>query len=94
MFAPFIYNNGRQIPVRMIWLSNGLTYYSGTEARQPYAFFASPGRHHIWVRTDSAEYELEDIELKAGFKTEISIHPDYNQGRDRENRNETGIDRI
>ena len=81
MFAPFVYKNGEQIQVRMIWLSNGLAYYSGTEARQPYAFFASPGRHHIWVRTDDAEYELSDIELKAGVKTEISIHPDYDNGR-------------
>ena len=81
MFAPFVYKNGKQEKVRLIWMENGLVYYSRTEGLQPYAFVADSGLHDIWVRTNGAEYKIKDVLLKPGIKTEISIHPDHESSR-------------
>ncbi|MEM6261071.1 MAG: carboxypeptidase regulatory-like domain-containing protein [Bacteroidota bacterium] len=76
-FAPYIYHNGEQEKIHMIYLNGQLVYYSGANTYPSYAFCGPEGKSFLRLRTKDREYTVRDIELKKGQKLEVVINPTY-----------------
>lgn len=79
-FAPFVITDDRRFrSIAVIYINDVPVYFrpwkrsvlGGTE---PYSFFAPEGRHSIRIRTENAEYTLEGVEMRKGYKLELSFH--------------------
>ncbi|MEZ4777044.1 MAG: alpha-2-macroglobulin family protein [Bacteroidia bacterium] len=73
-FSPYVYKEGEQQLLLMIWLDDQPVYYSGVQVSSPYAFIGESGYHTLTLRTRDAEYTLPGIQLKKGYKLEISLN--------------------
>ncbi len=71
--SPFIYENGAQLPVYLVYVDYRLVnWYNSTNAGE-YAFTALPGYHTITVRGYDKIYTLDSVLLKTGYKLDLSI---------------------
>ncbi|MEM1214883.1 MAG: carboxypeptidase regulatory-like domain-containing protein [Bacteroidota bacterium] len=75
-FAPFIFENGRQVPIHLMYHNRKLLYYQGVTAISPYAFSARPSTSSLILRTREYEYTINMEALRAGHKTEVALHTD------------------
>lgn len=74
-FSPYLYEDGVQSKILMIWVDGKLRYFAGTHTQTPYAFPVKPGLHTIRLRTRNALYVIPAIRTKTGYKLEISVNP-------------------
>jgi len=72
-FAPYIIKDGKEQPILMIKVNRELVYFYDVDDNPPYSFVGNIGNNRITIRTNKYEYTLPKIELKAGYKLEISI---------------------
>ncbi len=75
-FAPYIINDGKSQPILMIKANRELVYYHDVDDNPPYSFIGAAGKNKITIRTKEYEYTLNGVELKKGYKLEISIDED------------------
>lgn len=73
--APYVYDEGKRETILLIWIDDRLVYYYDTDMEAPYSFAASPGRHTLRIRTKEDEYTLSNVELREGYKLELSFNP-------------------
>lgn len=73
-FAPFIFKNGRTIPVSMISVDRRPVYIDVASSFQPYSFRIDSGYHFISVRTPDFTYEADSIRFAHGKKLILSIN--------------------
>ncbi len=78
-FAPFIYKNGQQQKVHLIFLDYELIYASFTSCNDPFSFGLTPGYHKINIRTSDMEIILDSVYIHDNVKNlislEVSKHP-------------------
>ena len=73
-FSPFVFVNGTQVPVHVIYIDNVPVYFSWVTNRRPYSFHVPPGGpHRVRIRTRNAEYSLSNVQFRQGYKTILSI---------------------
>lgn len=73
-FAPFIYNNGRQIQIQLLYINEQLVYFYGASNLAPFSFHVYTDTADIRIRAGAYEYRMKDVIFKKGFKTEISFN--------------------
>jgi len=72
-FAPYVIENGKSVPVFMIYCNRNLVYYYETDNNTPYSFAGKKGYNSIVLRTRDREYQIDSVLLKKGQKLEFSI---------------------
>lgn len=72
-FAPFVVQNGKALPVFMIYCNRRLVYYHDLDQTQPYSFQGIEGLNSIIIRTREAEITIDSVRLQKGHKLEFSI---------------------
>ncbi|HKG08021.1 MAG TPA: alpha-2-macroglobulin family protein, partial [Pedobacter sp.] len=70
--APFVVSDGNVIPVQIVYIDDVPVYYSHAEQLKRYAFFLTPGKHKIALRTLDRLVEFE-AEFSKGKKTIIGV---------------------
>lgn len=78
-FAPFIFNNGEERPIHIIYRDNVPVYFSWTKNTTPYSFRIGEGYHQIKLRTANKLITLDSLYFSAGKKTIFSIDEKNNQ---------------
>lgn len=73
-FAPFIYQNGRQIQIQLLYADENLIYFSGASNLAPFSFQAFSDTVDLRIRWGKYEYQVKDLVLKKGYKTEFSVN--------------------
>ncbi|HMQ87686.1 MAG TPA: carboxypeptidase-like regulatory domain-containing protein [Flavilitoribacter sp.] len=76
-FAPYIVREGKAEPVYLIYCNRKLVYYYGSDEERPYSFAGRPGYNTITVRTLDAEYTIDSVLLRKGWKLEMSVDADH-----------------
>ncbi|MCB0608063.1 MAG: carboxypeptidase-like regulatory domain-containing protein [Lewinella sp.] len=76
-FAPYIVRDGKAEPVYLIYCNRKLVYYYGVDEDRPYSFAGRPGYNTITVRTLDAEYTIDSVFLRKGWKLEMSVDADH-----------------
>ncbi len=71
-FAPFVFENGQQQPVHVVYV-DGVPAYMSMSGSSPYSIHLIPGRHLIYVRTNQWVYDLGTLEIEGGCKNIVSI---------------------
>lgn len=74
-FAPFMYQNGRQIQIHLLYINAQLVYFSGASNLAPFSFHMFTDTADVRIRWGKYAYQLKDVVFKKGFKTEISFNP-------------------
>ena len=74
-FAPFLYENGVQKPISLMYCNKILMYYIGAEGGNRFSFFAPSEEVDLSFWAGGWEYSFNNVPLKKGFKTEIFINP-------------------
>ncbi|MEN0051733.1 MAG: alpha-2-macroglobulin family protein, partial [Bacteroidota bacterium] len=72
-FAPYVIENGKSVPIFMIYCNRNLVYYYETDNNTPYSFAGKEGYNSIVLRTREHEYQIDSVLLKKGHKLEFSI---------------------
>jgi alpha-2-macroglobulin len=75
--APFLFKNGRQEYIYIIYIDDMPVYYYDTDNMHEYSFIASPGYHSFRLRTFDKEYSLDSILLKKGKKLDLGIDMEH-----------------
>lgn len=71
-FAPFVFENGQQQSVHVVYV-DGVPAYMSMSGSSPYSIHLIPGRHLIYVRTNQWVYDLGTLEIEGGCKNIVSI---------------------
>ena len=74
-FAPFLFENGLQTKLRLIYCDGQLIYFKEAVGQDNFSFLALRDRVDLRLRAGEWTYDLSAIPLKKGFKTEIFINP-------------------
>lgn len=72
-FAPYIVKNGIAQPVILVYCNRKLVYYYDADQDRPFSFAGQAGLNTIVVRTKDAEYTIDSVWLKNGWKLELSV---------------------
>lgn len=72
-FSPFIFSNGKYIPIHVIYVDNKPVYFSWTSAIYPYSFNINPGYHQITLRTSQREYTIDKVYFPENQKLIFSL---------------------
>jgi hypothetical protein len=83
-FAPFLSDKGKFVTINLIYIDDSLVYASGIQFEKylqyarsagmsAWSFASKPGMHTVKVRTTDAEYTIENIWLKRGYKLEFGF---------------------
>ncbi len=80
-FAPFIAANGKDFrDIAAIWVDDVPLYFDNRKAPYYYnsvwSFYVPSGKHTVRLRTSDAEYRIEDLEFRKGYKLEFSFDMD------------------
>lgn len=76
-FSVHLVKNGWFQPVHLIYLDNELVYNEQTNKNSAYAILASPGVHSLKVRTEEAEYHVQEVTFKSGTKHDMVIDVEH-----------------
>ena len=72
--APFVVEDGKFVPIELIYIDEVPVYFSKATNLNGYAFPVSAGMHHLRIRTMDRLISLEKIWVKGGHKTFIGIN--------------------
>jgi len=72
-FAPFIFKNGIQENIQVIYVDNVPAFFNVRNHVMPYSFRITPGLHQIKIRTNNKLYVLENIYFQQSMKTIFSL---------------------
>lgn len=72
-FAPFVVEDSKVQGVAVVYADGIPLYFGGNAASTPYSFSVSPGYHCIGVRTKDGLYQIDSVDLKAGFKHNLVL---------------------
>lgn len=75
-FAPFVMQDGKQVPVQAIYVNHIPVYTSLANNIGPWSFRGNAGNNHIRLRTRSNEIIIDSLYLEAGQKTYFSLDLD------------------
>lgn len=75
-FSPFVFHNGRQEDIHLIYVDGYLVYFDLNSTNTPYAFEIEEGCHSIRIRTTEKEYQVLDFCIKEGQKIDLSLARD------------------
>ncbi|MCB9334914.1 MAG: carboxypeptidase regulatory-like domain-containing protein [Flavobacteriales bacterium] len=75
-FAPFIFQNGVQILIDLMYVDDKLVYYEKSDKHHPYSFILDEGYHKIKLRTHYKEYEIDSVLIKNNFKLNLAFDAD------------------
>jgi hypothetical protein len=73
-FAPFIFQEGLQFPIQLLYVNDQLVYFEGASNMSPFSFQVFTDTATLRIRLGEYEYKLKDIVFKKGYKTEISFN--------------------
>jgi len=73
-FSPFLYHDGMQEPIVLIYVDDQLIYYNQTELPPEYSFMADTGYHCIRLRTKNREIEIDSVHFFAHSKLDFSLN--------------------
>ncbi len=76
-FAPFVFDHGEIVKIRMIYLNDKPIYFNWLSENNPYSFPALSGNNNIKIRTDKLMIEIDSLELFDFKKTIFSIDVNY-----------------
>lgn len=79
-FSPYVFRNGYQQDVYLIYIDDELIYYSDNDNHKPYSFVVDTGMHNVRIRTSFKEFTIDSIYFVEGKKLELSI--DYDKTPD------------
>ncbi len=72
--APYLIENGKEVPIHLIYINQKLVYYAGTTIPRPYSFLGFEGKNTITLRTRDQEYKFREVVLKKGYKLEMIVN--------------------
>lgn len=73
-FAPYVFKNGMQQKVHVIYVDNKPVYFDWNTNYNPYSFRISPGYHNIRMRTSQSEIFLDSMYFNKGKKMIFSLN--------------------
>jgi hypothetical protein len=73
LFAPFVVQNGKLLPVYQIYLDNRPVYYRDADVEQRYAFRVGSGYHSIKLRTIDKMISIDSVLIKAKSKLVLNV---------------------
>jgi len=77
--APFVVNNGKSLPVHIIYIDSKPVYFSWSSNNPPYSFKANPGYHHVILRTSHHIITIDSLYMRDGKKLIISMDVNIKQ---------------
>jgi|GEM_PF-237073 len=80
-FAPFVFSNGYNIPVHVIYVDNSPVYFSWTNHIQPYSFRIDRGFHQIVLRTEKSWITIDSMYFSEGQKLIFSVDKSLNNAQ-------------
>lgn len=78
-FAPFVFRNGWEVPIHVVYVNNKPVYTSLANHARPWSFKGEPGYNHIRIRTRNNEIVIDSLFLETGKKTFFSLDLNNNQ---------------
>ncbi|MBL7776802.1 MAG: carboxypeptidase-like regulatory domain-containing protein [Chitinophagales bacterium] len=75
-YAPYIYQNGKQVKIYGITIDGRLVYSWLNQLSAPYSFVLSPGFHRVQIRTQKHLFLLDSVMAPIGKKMEVSYRYD------------------
>ncbi|OHX67471.1 alpha-2-macroglobulin family protein [Flammeovirga pacifica] len=80
-FAPFIINNGKVEPIKVVYVDGKPAYFSFTSVAKPYSISVSSGKHNLRIRTERQEIHIDSVYFEKGKKTIISVVNEHGNER-------------
>ncbi|MBB3701032.1 carboxypeptidase-like regulatory domain-containing protein [Flammeovirga yaeyamensis] len=80
-FAPFITNNGKVEPIKVVYVDGKPAYFSFTSVAKPYSILVSSGKHNLRIRTERQEIHIDSVYFEKGKKTIISAANEHGNER-------------
>lgn len=75
--APYLLQDGKALPVYLIYINDELVHYFASQDHPPYSFVGREGNNRIALRTREREYILDSVRLEKGKKLELAIDLDH-----------------
>ena len=75
-FAPYLYQNGEQQPLFMIYIDSKLIYFAQNDNNLPYSFVVDEGPHTVKLRAREKEYIIDSVCFLKGTKLDLVLDED------------------
>ncbi len=72
-FAPFVMEDGLQVPIHVIYINNNPVYFDWNTHDQQYSFKIDSGYQNIKLRTHNKSYTIDSLYFKHNRKTIFSV---------------------
>lgn len=72
-FAPFIFSDGKPVPIHVIYIDNKPVYFSWSTNERPYSFNIRPGVHQIRIRTANKSISIDSLYFPKNKKLLFSL---------------------
>lgn len=72
-FAPFVFSNGKPIPIHVIYVDNVPVYFNWSTNQRPYSFNIRPGYHQVKLRTSKNTFTVNNVYFPQNQKVIFSL---------------------
>lgn len=72
-FAPFIFSDGKPVPIQVIYVDNKPVYFNWSTNQRPYSFNVSPGYHQVELRTSENTFTVNNVYFPENQKVIFSL---------------------
>lgn len=72
-FAPFVFSDGKPVPIHVIYVDNLPVYFNWSTNQRPYSFNVRPGYHQVELRTSKNTFAVNNVYFPENQKVIFSL---------------------